>query len=47
MSTVLLHKENGVGYITFNRPEKYNSFNGEMLLTLQKHLEDCGNDDAV
>jgi len=47
MSTVLLHKENGVGYITFNRPEKYNSFNGDMLLTLQKHLEDCGNDDAV
>lgn len=44
---VLLHKENNVGYITFNRPEKYNSFNREMALTFQNHLEDCANDDEV
>lgn len=47
METVLLHKENGVGYITLNRPEKYNSFNREMALTLQKHLDDCEQDDDV
>jgi 2-(1,2-epoxy-1,2-dihydrophenyl)acetyl-CoA isomerase len=45
--TVLLNKENGVGYITLNRPEKYNSFNREMALALQAHLDDCEKDDAV
>jgi 2-(1,2-epoxy-1,2-dihydrophenyl)acetyl-CoA isomerase len=47
MSIVLLQKENGVGYITLNRPDKYNSYNREMALTLQAHLDDCAADDAV
>lgn len=47
MSSVLLNKENGVGYITLNRPEKYNGFNRDMALTLQAHLDDCEKDDAV
>ncbi len=46
-NTVLLQKENGVAYITLNRPEKYNSFNREMALALQAHLDDCEKDDAV
>ncbi len=46
-NTVLLQKENGVAYITLNRPEKYNSFNREMALALQSHLDDCEKDDAV
>ena len=45
--TVLLHKENGVGYITFNRPDKYNSFNREMALALQGHLDNCAADETV
>lgn len=45
--TVLLHKENGIGYITFNRPDKYNSFNREMALAFQQHLDDCADDDSV
>jgi 2-(1,2-epoxy-1,2-dihydrophenyl)acetyl-CoA isomerase len=47
MSAVLLHKENGVGYITLNRPEKYNSYNREMALTLQAYLDDCAADSEV
>lgn len=47
MSTVLLTKEHGVGYITLNRPDKYNSYNREMALTLQAHLDDCERDDQV
>ena len=47
MSIVLLHKENGVGYITLNRPERYNSYNREMALALQGYLDDCDKDDSV
>ena len=47
MSTVLLHIENNVGYITLNRPEKYNSFNRNMALALQGHLDACRDDDSV
>ena len=47
MSTVLYNKENGVGYITLNRPDKYNSINREMALLLQAHIETCKQDDEV
>lgn len=46
-NSVLLHKENGIGYITFNRPDKYNSFNREMALALQGYLDDCAADETV
>ncbi|MBA3828651.1 MAG: 2-(1,2-epoxy-1,2-dihydrophenyl)acetyl-CoA isomerase [Taibaiella sp.] len=47
MSAVLLHKENGVGYITLNRPEKYNSFNRDMAMGLQQHLKECAEDAEI
>jgi len=47
MNTVLLQKENGVGYITLNRPEKYNSYNREMSVELQDYLDECAADDEV
>lgn len=47
MSTILLSKENGIGVITLNRPEKYNSFNREMALLLQEALDDCEKDEAI
>ena len=47
MSTVLLTKENGVAFITLNRPETYNSYNRDMALTMQAHLDDCAGDEHV
>jgi len=47
MSTILLEKKNGVGYITLNRPEKFNSFNREMALLLQSTLDECANDESI
>ncbi len=46
-ATILFTKENGVGYITLNRPEKFNSFNREMAMALQSALDDCENDEAI
>lgn len=47
MTSVLYQKENGVGYITLNRPDKYNSYNREMALAIQAQLDECERDDEV
>ena len=47
MSTILTTIESGVAILALNRPEKYNSFNREMALTLQQQLDVCAADDAV
>lgn len=44
---VLLQIENGVGYITLNRPEKFHSFVREMALALQDCLDKCEDNDDV
>lgn len=41
MSSILKKQVDKVTYLYFNRPEKYNSFNREMALSLQNHLDDC------
>jgi 2-(1,2-epoxy-1,2-dihydrophenyl)acetyl-CoA isomerase len=46
-TTILFTKENGVGYITLSRPEKFNSFNREMALAFQAALDDCEADETV
>ncbi len=41
MSSILFEIKNGVASITLNRPEKFNSFNREMALSLQAKLDEC------
>jgi 2-(1,2-epoxy-1,2-dihydrophenyl)acetyl-CoA isomerase len=46
MSSVLFEIKDSIGYITLNRPDKFNSFNREMALLMQQRLDDC-KDDAI
>jgi len=47
MSSILFEIKNNVAFVTLNRPEKFNSFNREMALSLQKVLDDCAADKNV
>lgn len=47
MSSILFEVKNQVACIQLNRPEKFNSFNREMALLLQKILDDCAADDNI
>ena len=41
MPSILFEIKNNIAFITFNRPEKFNSFNREMALLLQVKLDEC------
>ena len=47
MSLILKTAEAGVTTLTLNRPDVFNSFNREMALSLQQHLDDCADDPEV
>jgi 2-(1,2-epoxy-1,2-dihydrophenyl)acetyl-CoA isomerase len=46
-SFIQLQISNGVGVITLNRPEKYNSFVREMALQMQQALQECSSNKLV
>jgi 2-(1,2-epoxy-1,2-dihydrophenyl)acetyl-CoA isomerase len=41
MSFILFERQDQIGFITLNRPEKFNAFNREMALELQQVLDEC------
>lgn len=47
MSSILFEITDSIAYITFNRPDKFNSFNREMALLLQNKLDECASQDEV
>jgi 2-(1,2-epoxy-1,2-dihydrophenyl)acetyl-CoA isomerase len=47
MSNILFTIENNMAQIVFNRPEKFNSFNKEMVFDLHKILDDIAADDTI
>ena len=47
MGSILIEIKDTVAVLTLNRPEKFNSFNREMLLQLQKSLDDCAADKRI
>jgi 2-(1,2-epoxy-1,2-dihydrophenyl)acetyl-CoA isomerase len=47
MSSILFEIKNNIAFITLNRPEKFNSFNREMALSLQERLKDAESNKEV
>ncbi len=47
MSSILFEIKNNIAFITLNRPEKFNSFNREMALSLQERLKEIDSNKQV
>ncbi|MFL5788926.1 MAG: enoyl-CoA hydratase-related protein [Flavisolibacter sp.] len=47
MSPIHFEVNNNIASITFNRPDKFNSFNREMALLFQKHLDECDESETI
>ena len=47
MEPVLFEIKNDIGFITLNRPEKFNAFNREMALLFQSKLDRCAEDKNI
>jgi 2-(1,2-epoxy-1,2-dihydrophenyl)acetyl-CoA isomerase len=46
MPSILFEIKNSIGFITLNRPDKFNSFNREMALLLQEKLDECKSEEV-
>ena len=44
---ILFHVEDGIGWVQFNRPEKLNAINTDLLKDLEKVVDHCEKNDAV
>ncbi len=47
MSSIICNIQNNIAFITLNRPDKLNSFNREMALLLQSHLDEYAVNDSI
>ncbi len=47
MNSILFSVENGVGRITFNRPQVFNSMHHAMRMEILEALDTCANDPAI
>jgi 2-(1,2-epoxy-1,2-dihydrophenyl)acetyl-CoA isomerase len=47
MDSILATVKENIAFITLNRPEKFNSFNRQMALLLQKVFDDCAADKNI
>ena len=47
MDSILAEVKENIAFITLNRPGKFNSFNRQMALLLQKVLDDCAADKNI
>jgi 2-(1,2-epoxy-1,2-dihydrophenyl)acetyl-CoA isomerase len=47
MKSITTSIERGVATLTLNRPEVFNSFNGEMALLFQNQLDSCEADSNI
>lgn len=47
MDSIIMDIDQGIARIWLNRPEKFNSFNRAMALSLQQKLQECDKNDAV
>lgn len=47
MSSIVFEQVESLGVIKLNRPDKLNSFNREMALSLQSTLDKCESDDSI
>lgn len=45
MASILFEIKDSVGFITLNRPDKFNAFNREMALQMQAKLDECKSDE--
>lgn len=46
MSSILFEIKGSIGFITLNRPDKFNAFNREMALLMQEKLDVCKNNEV-